>query len=89
MGMLVLLVEDAEVTISATTSERLARIGVSRVELFRGARTTAIALEGWAFDPIAHRTIAEVVAPGVEARALLPVMRVAVGNPAGEDPISA
>jgi hypothetical protein len=79
MGMLVLLVEDAEATISATTSQHLARIGVSHVELLRDAHTTAIVLEGWAFDPERTDEIARVVTPGLEVRTLRPVMRVVVG----------
>jgi hypothetical protein len=81
MGMLVLLVEDAEVTISATTSQHLARIGVSRVELLRDAHTTAIVLEGWAFDPGDADAIAQAVTPGFVARTLWPVMRIVVGDP--------
>jgi len=81
MGMLILLLEDAEVTISATTSQHLARIGVSRVELLRDAHTTAIVLEGWAFDPGDADAIAQAVTPGLVARALRPVMRIVVGDP--------
>ena len=81
MGMLVLLVEDAEATISATTSQHLARIGVSRVELLRDAHTTAIVLEGWAFDPGPADAIARAMAPGLVVRTLRPVMRIVVGDP--------
>ena len=84
MGMLVLLVEDAEVTISATTSQHLARIGVSHVELLRDAHTTAIVLEGWAFDPGPADAIAQAVTPGLVARTLRPVMRIFVGDPGDE-----
>jgi hypothetical protein len=81
MGMLVLLVEDAEATISATTSQHLARLGVSRVELLRDAHTTAIVLEGWAFDPGSADAITQAVTPGLVARILRPVMRIVVGDP--------
>jgi hypothetical protein len=84
MGMLVLLVEDAEATISATTSQHLARIGVSRVELLRDAHTTAIVLEGWAFDPAPADAIAQLVTPGLEVRTLRPVMRIVVGDAVNE-----
>ena len=84
MGMLVLLVEDAEATISATTSQHLARIGVSHVELLRDAHTTAIVLEGWAFDPGPADAIAQAVTPGLVARTLRPVMRIVVGDPEDE-----
>jgi hypothetical protein len=84
MGMLILLVEDAEATISATTSQHLARIGVSHVELLRDAHTTAIVLEGWAFDPGPADAIAQAVTPGLAARALRPVMHIVVGDPGDE-----
>ena len=84
MGMLVLLVEDAEVTISATTSQHLARIGVSRVELLQDAHTTAIVLEGWAFDPGHTDAIAQAVMPGLVVRTLRPVMRIVVGEAVDE-----
>jgi hypothetical protein len=87
MGMLVLLVDDADATISATTSQHLARIGVRHVELLRDARTTAIVLEGWAFDPGRADEIAQAVTPGLEVRALRPVMRVVVGDP-GDEPVA-
>jgi hypothetical protein len=84
MGMLILLVEDAEATISATTSQHLARIGVSHVDLLRDAHTTAIVLEGWAFDPGSADAIAQAVTPGLAARTLRPVMRIVVGDPGDE-----
>jgi hypothetical protein len=86
MGMLVLLVEDAEATVSATTSEYLARLGVRHVELLRDARTTAIVLEGWAFDPGSADEIAQAVAPGLDVRTLRSVMRALVGVMDDEQP---
>lgn len=80
MGMVVLLVEGAEVAISATMSEGLARLGVSRMELLREANTTAIVLEGWAFDPGSANGIGSTLAPGLEVRTLLPLMRIVVGD---------
>lgn len=80
MGMLVLLVEGEEVTISASTSERLAHLGISSVELLCEGGTTAVVLEGWAFDPHAGRSCAETIAPGRASRTLLPVMRVIVSD---------
>ncbi|MEX1169330.1 MAG: hypothetical protein WEE50_04225 [Chloroflexota bacterium] len=84
MGMLVLLVEDAEVTISATTSQHLARIGVSHVELLQDAHTTAIVLQGWAFDPGPVDAIVQAVMPGLVVRTLRPVMRIVVGEAVDE-----
>jgi hypothetical protein len=84
MGMLVLLVEGPEVSISATASQHLARLGVSRVEVLRQAGTTAVVLEGWAFDPGSADGIAATVAPGLEVRTLQPLMRVLIGDIADE-----
>ena len=80
MGMVVLLVEGAEVSVSATMSEGLARLGVSRLEVLREASTTAIVLEGWAFDPGSANGIGSTLAPGLEVRTLLPLMRIVVGD---------
>ena len=80
MGMIVLLVEGREVSISATASEHLARLGVSRVEVLRDVSTTAIVLEGWAFDPGSADMIAATLAAGLEVRTLQPLMRVVVGD---------
>jgi hypothetical protein len=54
------------------------------VELLRDAHTTAIVLEGWAFDPGPADAIAQAVTPGLVVRALQPVMRIVVGDP-GDD----
>jgi hypothetical protein len=80
MGMVVLLVEGGEVSVSATLSEALARLGVSRLELLREANTTAIVLEGWAFEPGSANGIVSTLAPGLEVRTLLPLMHIVVGD---------
>ena len=53
MGQLVLLVptDEADVPIGSTAIEALARLGVTSVSLAADSHTTAIILEGWAFDP--------------------------------------
>ena len=53
MGQLVLLVcsDRADVPIGSTAVEALARLGVTNLSLAADSRTTAIILEGWAFDP--------------------------------------
>jgi len=78
--MVVFLVEGPEVSISASTSQRLARLGVSRVEVLRQAGTTAVVLEGWAFDPASADGIGATLAPGLEVRTYQPLMRVLVGD---------
>ncbi len=53
MGQLVLLMptDRAQVPIGPTAIEALARLGVTSASLAADSRTTAIILEGWAFDP--------------------------------------
>ena len=53
MGELVLLVPtgSADVPIGSTAIEALARLGVTAVSLAADSHTTAIILQGWAFDP--------------------------------------
>ena len=53
MGQVVLLVSTdmADVPISSSAIEALARLGVTTVSLAADNHATAIILEGWAFDP--------------------------------------
>ncbi len=53
MGQLVLLVPtgSADVPIGSTAIEALAHLGVTTVSLAADSHTTAIILQGWAFDP--------------------------------------
>lgn len=53
MGSLLLLLEQAEadVELRPDVVEALAALGVTSVTVLRNDRTTAVALEGWAFDP--------------------------------------
>lgn len=50
----VLLVADrpaGEPVVGPDVAERLATLGISRITLLRDASSTAVILEGWAFDP--------------------------------------
>jgi hypothetical protein len=53
MGALVLLLDGAEpaVELRPGVVEALAALGVTNVTVLRDERRTAVALEGWAFDP--------------------------------------
>lgn len=88
MGLLVLLIptEGAEVPMGAASIEALARLGVTSVSLATDDETTAIILEGWAFD--AASPSAAVLALGgrvEETRTLQPIVQMAV-SPASEQP---
>ena len=81
MGHLVLLVptESADVPIGSSAIEALARLGVTTVSLAADEHTTAIILEGWAFDPA--RSGAAIHALGgspEEMRTLQPIAHMAV-----------
>ena len=68
MGMLLVLVKDrGAVTLGADSARRLADLGVTRLAVLQDEEGIALALEGWAFDPVrsAHRVL-EVIAPDAE-----------------------
>lgn len=52
VGSLLLLLDEAEpaVELGPDVVEALAALGVTNVTVLRGEHTTAVALEGWAFD---------------------------------------
>jgi hypothetical protein len=87
VAMTVLLLEAVdEFCIREDLVAGLARLGVTSVALVRDEKTTAIVLEGWLFDP-AHsaEAAAEVVGAPNRARALRPVMQLAVASGAREE----
>lgn len=53
MGVLVLLLgnENPAAEVGAGVAQELAALGVTSVSVLRDDQTTAITLEGWAFDP--------------------------------------
>jgi hypothetical protein len=82
VGVLVLLIvnDHPAAEVGPGVAQKLATLGVTTVSVLRDERTTALALEGWAFDP--HRSAeaaAGVVAADPSAvRILLPVVESAV-----------
>jgi hypothetical protein len=56
----------------------LARLGVTNVALLRDEQTIGIVLEGWAFDPALSAPAAAEAVGAVGARALHPVLHMAV-----------
>ena len=87
MGQLVLLVptDAADVPIGSRAIEALARLGVTNVSLAADSHTTAIILDGWAFDPA--RSGAAIRALGgspEETRTLQPIVQMAVSAAASQ-----
>lgn len=91
MGQLVLLVptDRADVPIGSAAIEALARLGVTTVSLATDNHTTAIILEGWAFEPA--RTGAVILALGgspEDPRTLQPIAQMAVSAAPSQGGIS-
>lgn len=87
MAMTVLLLEGAEgeFCLRQELVSRLARLGVTSVQLVRDERTVAVVLEGWLFDPErSAEAAAEAVGATPAVRTLRPVMHVAVAHAAAE-----
>lgn len=81
MGLLVLLMrtDRAEVPIGSTAIEVLSHLGITSVSLAADDETTAIILEGWAFDPTHPGPAIHALTGGAEAtRALQPIAQMAV-----------
>ena len=86
MALLVVLVPtDREVIFGPQRVDALARIGITSISLARDEQTTAVILEGWAFD--SARPEAALVALGAskrDARTLRPVAHMAVSTARNE-----
>jgi len=83
MGLLVLLVstDEAELPIGSTAIEALARLGITSVSLTADDDTTAIILEGWAFDPTCAGPVIRALGDGAKnAQTLQPVAQMAVST---------
>jgi hypothetical protein len=82
VGVLVLLLgnEDPASEVSTVIAQKLAALGVTSVSVLRDERTTALALEGWAFDPdrSAEAAARVVVDDPATVRILRPVLESAV-----------
>lgn len=80
MALLVLLVPGDEPgrLLGSETLEALGRLGVTSVSLARDDDTTAIVLEGWAFDPSQPAQALAAIGAGARTRMLQPVVHMAV-----------
>jgi len=78
VGVLVLLVanENPAAEVGPAVAQELAALGVTSLSLLRDDRTTAVALEGWAFDVASSAAEATSAIGGDTAtRALQPVLQ--------------
>lgn len=82
MGVLVLLVanQDPAAEVGPAVAQELAALGVTNLSVLRDEQTTAVALEGWAFDPTrsAEAAARAVAAERGSVRVLRPVIESAV-----------
>lgn len=80
MALLVLLVPAVRgnVPLGSATVEALARLGVTTVSLARDEHTTAVILEGWAFDPTRPDAAVDALGAAGQARTLQPIAQMAV-----------
>jgi hypothetical protein len=92
MGLLVVLLDnqDPAADVGSGTAERLAALGVTNLAVLRDSRTTALALQGWTFDPdlSVEAAVAALADVGGAVRVLRPVLeselhRVPEGRPGG------
>lgn len=87
MGQLVFLLptDRANVPIGSAAIEALARLGVTSLSLAADSHTTAIVLEGWAFDPARSRAAIQALGGSPEeARTLQPIVQMAVSAAANQ-----
>ena len=80
MARVAFLIEagDGDVDLTAAVADRLARLGVTDLALYRDRQTLCVVLEGWAFDPSSSAAAASVIGANPPARMLRPVMQTAL-----------
>lgn len=64
MVLLVAEIQAGEPVLGPNVAERLASLGITRVTLLRDLSSTAVVLEGWAFDPARSDVALRAVFPG-------------------------
>jgi hypothetical protein len=82
VGVLVLLVanENPAAEVGPGVAQELAALGVTSLSVLRDGQTTAVALEGWAFDAdrSAEAAARAVAADSAEVRVLRPIVESAL-----------
>lgn len=85
MAIMVVLLpaSEAEPTLPPATVSKLTRLGVTSVALVRDERTSALVVEGWAFEPYrsAEAVVAAFAADGSSAQALHAIAEIVVSSP--------
>jgi hypothetical protein len=83
MVMLVADIEAGEPVLGPDAAERLGSLGITRIALLRDLSSTAVILEGWAFDPARTDEATRAVFPagGASLRTFHDVEYVGVSTP--------
>ncbi len=85
MGTLVLLVanEDPAAEVGPAVAQRLAALGVTSLSVLRDEQSTALTLQGWAFDPLrsADAAVDALAAGRAGVRVLRPVLESEIHRP--------
>ncbi|HET8821046.1 MAG TPA: hypothetical protein VFM57_05825 [Thermoleophilaceae bacterium] len=86
MAQLVVLVpaDRGEIPLGSDTVAELARLGVTTVSLARDEHTSAVILEGWAFDPSRPDAAVDALGAAGQAQTLQPILHMAVTTAARE-----
>jgi hypothetical protein len=89
VGVLVLLLSNQSPgsEVGPAVAQELAALGVTNLSVLRDEETTAVALEGWAFDPTrsAEAAARAVAADRAAVRVLRPVIESSVHAPDRDD----
>lgn len=83
MVMLVADIQSAEPVLGPDAAQRLGSLGITRIALLRDLSSTAVVLEGWAFDPARTDEAIRAVFPagGASLRTFHDVEYVGVASP--------
>lgn len=83
MVMLVADIQAGEPVLGPDAAERLGKLGITRIALLRDLSSTAVVLEGWAFDPARTDEATRAVFPagGASLRTFHDVEYVGVSTP--------
>lgn len=66
-----------DLTLGPDAADRLARLGVTEVAIFRDQHSVCVVLEGWALEASATRDVAALIG-ATDGRTLRPVMQTAL-----------
>lgn len=80
MAAIAFLIDAArrDVDLGPAVADRLARLGVTSLALYRDRETLCLVLDGWSFDPSSSAEAATAIGVEPDARLLRPVMQTAL-----------